>query len=244
VHECTSAVYHAVLSTTPYDVTHGRFPQFDGLVEVVPSPGPPCDALVGFTGHVVLAADVDPNEIPTLAGRCADGAVLAGVARVVVGPYRWGPDDPRCLARDDRRRLGPPPWLHLRDGDTHPRVRDGSRRRLITGAWTADGAGLVMVGQRLCDRWEVGFEVAPQPRGHGLARRLVAAARGLVPAGERLWDAGRARQCRVDTFESRGGIRPDRRRGVVRSHTTAGRADLTSEPRERAEVHRIGSVKQ
>ena len=33
------------------------------MVEVVPSPGPPCDALVAFTGHHVLAADVDPSEV-------------------------------------------------------------------------------------------------------------------------------------------------------------------------------------
>ena len=75
------------------DATRGRFPAFDGAVEVVPSPGPPCDALVAFTGHFVLAADVDPAEgrgadagrrpaRPVLAG----GAVVAGrraAARVV-----------------------------------------------------------------------------------------------------------------------------------------------------------------
>ena len=42
-----------------HEVAHGRFPPFDGLVEVTPSPGGLCDALVGFTGHFVLAADID-----------------------------------------------------------------------------------------------------------------------------------------------------------------------------------------
>ncbi len=45
------------------DAARGRFPDFDGAVEVVPSPGPPCDALVAFTGHHVLAADVDADEV-------------------------------------------------------------------------------------------------------------------------------------------------------------------------------------
>ena len=30
---------------------HNRFPAFDGMVEVLPSPGPPVDALVAFAGH-------------------------------------------------------------------------------------------------------------------------------------------------------------------------------------------------
>ena len=44
-----------------------------------------------------------------------------------------------------------------------------------------------MVGRGLCGRWEVGYEVEPDHRDGGLGRRLVAAARGLVPAGEALW---------------------------------------------------------
>jgi RimJ/RimL family protein N-acetyltransferase len=44
-----------------------------------------------------------------------------------------------------------------------------------------------MVGRGLCGRWEVGYEVAPEHRNEGLGRRLVAAGRGLVPAGEPLW---------------------------------------------------------
>ena len=45
------------------DAAHGKFPPFDGVVEVTPSPGPPCDALVAFTGHYVLAADVDEQAV-------------------------------------------------------------------------------------------------------------------------------------------------------------------------------------
>jgi hypothetical protein len=44
-----------------------------------------------------------------------------------------------------------------------------------------------MVGRGLCGRREVGYEVEPDRRNDGLGRRLVAAARGLVPAGEPLF---------------------------------------------------------
>ena len=50
--------------------------------------------------------------------------------------------------------------------------------------WT-DGAGsVVIVGRGLCGRWEVGYEVDEGHRGAGLGRRLVVAARQIVPAGE------------------------------------------------------------
>src|SRR4029077_17774518 len=52
-----------LLAVALNDAAHGRSPPVDGRVDVVPSPGPPCDALVAFTGHYVLAADVDADEI-------------------------------------------------------------------------------------------------------------------------------------------------------------------------------------
>jgi len=54
----------------------------------------------------------------------------------------------------------------------------------VTCCQTVDGAGLVTVGRGLGGRWEGAFE--PDARGRGLGRRLVAAARHLVP-GAHLW---------------------------------------------------------
>ena len=42
----------------------------------------------------------------------------------------------------------------------------------------------MVLGQGLAGRWEMAYEVEPQHRGEGLGRRLAAAARLLVPAGE------------------------------------------------------------
>jgi GNAT superfamily N-acetyltransferase len=176
------------LATILCDAAHGRFPRVDGSVDVVPSPGPPCDALVAFTGHFVLAADVDRHDIAT---RWPPGALTVpfSPASLVWLSDRIGlaPMTHDALLVTIGDGSGPPPWLHPTDGATHPRVRDASRFRSITSVWTTDDAGVVMVGHGVCHRWEVGFEVTPERRNRGLGRRLLAAARGLVPAGEPLW---------------------------------------------------------
>ena len=43
------------------DAAAGRFPPADGLVEVLASPPGPVDAVVAFTAHHLIAADVDPD---------------------------------------------------------------------------------------------------------------------------------------------------------------------------------------
>jgi hypothetical protein len=170
------------------DAARGRFPDFDGAVEVVPSPGPPCDALVAFTGHYVLAADIDADEV---ASRWPVGELSLPFApaslqwlgeRIGRRPHTL---DALLVAIADGR--GAPAWLDRDDLFTHPRVDEAAGFREIQEVWT-DGCGsLVMVGRGLCGRWEVGYEVEPGSRNEGLGRRLVAAARGLVPAGEPLF---------------------------------------------------------
>ena len=48
-------------------------------------------------------------------------------------------------------------------------------------------SAVLIVGRGLAGRWEFGYEVARGAQGRGLGRRVAAAARGLVPAGEPLW---------------------------------------------------------
>jgi GNAT superfamily N-acetyltransferase len=171
------------------DAAHGRFPEFDGLVEVMPSPGGRCAAVVGFTGHCVLAADIDPR---LAASRWAAGELgapfrpdsIVWIADLL-GRKPWTFDALLVTIADGS---GAPPWLRPDDDASHPRVEEASHYRTIEGVWTTeDGAGVLNVGRGLCDRWEVGYEIAPEHRSAGLGRRLVAAARGLVPAGEPLW---------------------------------------------------------
>jgi hypothetical protein len=170
------------------DTARGRYPELDGAVEVVPSPGPPCDALVAFTGHYVLAADVDPDEV---AARWPVGALSLPFAPAslvwLAESLGRTPLTHDILLVTFGDGMGAPEWLRRDDDFAHPRVDEASRHRTIDEIWTDDRGSVVTVGRGLCGRWEVGYEVAAEHRNAGLGRRLVSAARGLVPVGEPLW---------------------------------------------------------
>lgn len=166
----------------------GRFPEPDGRLEVVGSPGGVADALVAFTGHFVLAADLDPDDVDQ---HLPDGDLAA-------------PTSPEFLAWVGRRTNSWPsshdvllvaiadeaePLLALRPlaGD-HPRLARAHRYRRDVRAWsTVDGAGMFILGRGLLNRWEFSFEVEPEARGTGLGGRLADAARRLLPTGTPIW---------------------------------------------------------
>jgi hypothetical protein len=168
---------------------HGRFPPFDGSVEVMPSPGGLCDAVLGFTGHCVLAAAIDPQAAAARwAGRELGDPLRPDSLVWISDMLGRRPATFDALLVTIANGSGAPQWLRPDDDASHPRVEEASHYRTIEGVWTTeDGAGVLNVGRGLCDRWEVGYEIAPEHRGAGLGRRLVAAARGLVPEGEPLW---------------------------------------------------------
>jgi hypothetical protein len=167
---------------------HGVFPPADGRVEVVPTPGGLADVVIGFTGHLVIAADIAPDAV---AAKLPDGDFSVWMAASTLS---WIGEQLRSqpLTFDAllgaRGGGGPPPWLHEIDALDHPRVVRASRyRRDMRIFSTQDEAGVLIVGRGICDRWEIGYEVAPDARDAGLGRRIVAAAKGLVPAGEPVW---------------------------------------------------------
>lgn len=164
----------------------GAPPEADECTEVVASPGPPADVLAGFTGHFVVAADVDPGEI---AERCPPGDFSVPMSPSFV---LW-------LAE----RLGSRPVTHdvvlgalAADGDPplalrplpldspHKRVARAVRFRREVRAFATDGGhGVLVLGRGVAGRWELAFEVEPAARGAGLGRALVASALRLLPAG-------------------------------------------------------------
>jgi RimJ/RimL family protein N-acetyltransferase len=182
------------LSTHPLralldDAAAGKFPPADGLIEVVPSPGGRADAIVGLTGHFMLAADIDPDEV---AARVPPGdlslpmsaATLSWLAqRLQSTPATF--DALLCRTGSGE---GAPEWLREIDGHDHPRVERASRYRHEMRVFVADDdAAVLVVGRGVCDRWEFGFEVMPGARGRGLGRKVARVAADLVPAGEPLW---------------------------------------------------------
>ncbi len=167
----------------------GQYPPADGGFDVLPPPDGRADVMLGFTAHFVFAAPIEAAEI---AARLPEGdfsVPMSAAFLTWIGEQlgsRAGTFDALLCATGDGG--GPPSWLHEVDGLDHPRVARAARYRSDMRMYaTDDGAGVLIVGRGICGRWEIGYEVAPDARGKGLGRRVVTAARGLVPAGEPVW---------------------------------------------------------
>jgi hypothetical protein len=167
----------------------GTFPPADGMIDVFPSPPGRADAIVGFTGHLVVAADVDPDEVHD---RLAPGDFSVWLSAATLS---WLGERLNSTATTFDSLLvavgtgaGAPDWLHRIDALDHPRVARASRYRTDMHTYaTGDEAGVLIIGRGLCGRWEIGYEVAPHTQARGLGRRLVDAARGLVPEAVPVW---------------------------------------------------------
>lgn len=169
----------------------GRPPVADGGVTVLPALPGPSHCIIGFTGHHVIAADIDEDTIrqridPSDVSQPMSSTFLLFVAgwigaepgtfdMVFVAPPRDEADDSLELWR-------------RHDLDDHPRVRRASRYRPEIAVYAdrqhGDPDGVLVVGKGVAGRWELAYEVAPAAQGRGLGRRLAAAASSLVPHGE------------------------------------------------------------
>jgi GNAT superfamily N-acetyltransferase len=168
---------------------HGRFPEPDGGFDVYPSLPGLADAMIGFTGHFVLAGDVDRDAIASRVPHGELSVPMSAPFLTWVGEQLGSqPLTFDALLSAFGTGAGPPHWLQrLADGD-HPRVERARRYRSDIEVWrTDDGNGIVALGLGVCGRREIGFEVASAARGAGLGRRLASAARDLAPAGTPLW---------------------------------------------------------
>jgi hypothetical protein len=169
----------------------GRFPPPDGTVRVLASPPGPVDAVVAFTAHNVIAADVDqgeifqhlPNQDPGAPMRADFLAWLADrlgthagmIDLVMVAPTPDPTEDlPELVRRDD-----------LLD---HPRLaRSRVFRNELRCYSDPEDRCLIVVGRGLAERWEMGLEVKPEFRGIGLGARLARATARVTPPGELLF---------------------------------------------------------
>ncbi len=162
---------------------HGNHPSPDGFVEVMPSPGGPADAIVDFTAHLVVAADVPAddvlNQLPVgdLSGWTHPSFQLWLAQRL----------DSRPGSRDLVMAAPPADHADLEltrrdDLSGHDRVRRAARYRTDLKVFTdPDELGVLVIGRGLVGRMECAFEVEPSARHRGLGRRLALAARTFVP---------------------------------------------------------------
>lgn len=171
------------------DAAAGRFPPVDGRIDVVPAPAGRADALVGFTGHFVLAADIDAAEV---VDRIPPGDFSAPMSSAMLTWLAQRLDSVPATLDALLCRVGTgagaPAWLHEIDGHDHPRVERASRYRSDMRVFVVDDdAAVLAIGRGICGRWEFGFEVEPSAQGRGIGRAVAQAAVAIVPNGEPLW---------------------------------------------------------
>jgi GNAT superfamily N-acetyltransferase len=165
---------------------HGRFPPADGTLAIAPAPAPYRGAVVAFTAHTVVAADIPPEEVRARLPADDLGAPMAPPFLAWLGHRlgrRPGHVDVVLVHRG---------WLSssvsmvpAQHGDGHPRVARALHQRQHVQVYTdAPERGVVTLGRGLVGRWELSLELDPAARGRGLGRQLIAAGRALVPADE------------------------------------------------------------
>lgn len=165
----------------------GQFPPADGGLTLLPQPSPRDAAVLSFTGHIYVVADVAAQW---LSERLRPGELSEAFTPPFLGDLadhldrRVNAIDLLALAPDPPPRSDLPltPVTDLE----HPRVRRARRYRSQVRVFLTPG-GVLALGRGLAGRWEVGLEVDESRRGQGLGRELALAAAGLVPAGRRLW---------------------------------------------------------
>jgi GNAT superfamily N-acetyltransferase len=181
----TQTAGRGLLKAVLDDVEAGVLPPADGTIRVVPQPTPEQAAVVAFTAHILIAADIEPEWAAAL--------LPPGDLSEPLNPPFLG-----AVCERTKRRVNcvdlvtyatvlpgdPPLALQRIDDDSHPRVRRAHVYRSDVGVWTLpDGAGVLILGRGLAGRWEAAFEVSPEHQGRGLGRLLAQSARHLLPAG-------------------------------------------------------------
>jgi hypothetical protein len=163
----------------------GHFPPADGEVEVLPSPQGPADAVLAFTAHHVVAADIDPEwvaqTLPSddlgapmkaefltrVAERLgAEVGMLDVVLAAVAGP---GQPEIELVAADETF--------------AHSRLARARRYRSEVRCLRDARGGLLTIGNGLAGRVEVSIEVEAAAQGMGLGSSLARSALGIVGRG-------------------------------------------------------------
>jgi GNAT superfamily N-acetyltransferase len=166
----------------------GVYPAPDGLLEVFPSPPGLADAIVAFTAHTVVAADVDPEAV---AEQLPAGSLSAPLQPLFLS---WLATELRSQAGSldvllvaGGAKAAGVELVELTEAD-HPRLRRAHRYRNDLRVYAPVGGGaLIILGRGLAGRHEVSIEVDPEWQGKGLGRSLAQSARALVPAQEPLF---------------------------------------------------------
>ena len=166
------------------DAAAGRYPPVDGAFDVLPPDDSGFRAVVSFTGHAYVLADVDADELVRLGADGYGGASHPDVLLRLAGPTGHVGSVDVVLVTEAR----PGPTLPSRtDLADHPRVRRAATHRAGVEVY-GDEVGLVVVGTGLAGRLELSVELLdPAAAGHGHGRRLIRAGLAELEPGTRCW---------------------------------------------------------
>jgi hypothetical protein len=157
---------------------NGFFPAEDGGYTIVPRPRNDLSAVICFTGHVFLAAALEPAEIQALDldgfGRPLSPTVLQRIAKPA---GRIGDIDLVLTAFGRHETDTPAQTDGLAD---HPRVMRALQLRQGVRVF-GNPDGFVTLGVGIFGRLEISIEIAEKQRGHGIGRHLLQSSLGLVP---------------------------------------------------------------
>lgn len=170
-------------------VSAGRLPAADGVVEIHSQPPGPSAAVLGFTAHHVVAADVNADWVHAELDAADLGSPMKPAFLGSLGALLRRPVGALDVVLVATGRSGRPPLDLVPSQVEHTRLTRARRYRTDIRAYAvyAIPEAVVLVGRGFAGRWETAFEVPPADRGRGLGRALADAARHLVPPDEPIW---------------------------------------------------------
>jgi hypothetical protein len=163
----------------------GSFPSADGEVELLAPDAPGWWAVVAFTGHAYVLADIDEGELRASGADGFGGASHPPTLSLLAGPDGViGSVDVVLVTRAEPGAVLP----RRADLEDHQRVRRARHHRRDVLVY-ADDDGLVVLGRGLVGRHEMSVELfdpaATGGAGHG--RRLIRAGLAALAPGTRCW---------------------------------------------------------
>ena len=204
------------LATMLDDAAFGVFPSADGRVDVLGPPSGPCDAVIAFTGHAVVAGDVSPDWVrrhvqfgrseehehhPVLAPHFLAalserlGSPPAGLSMLLAAT----PTGAAPVGELDAVDLEPPGWADYRLGVRSYRFRGST------------GSGTISIGHGPAGRWDVWIGHDDVPGRSSITvrgRELLHAAKSLIPVRTPLYASVPIHSARSIRMALAAGFRP------------------------------------
>jgi hypothetical protein len=165
----------------------GSFPADNGDVKVLPSPSGYCDAVVALTGQSIVAAGVAAAWVEKRVPRDdLTGPMRPDFVAALAGKLGTNPGSVDVLLAAPRLESSEVVDLvKVDEGDA--RTARARRYRTEVQSYTDREGGVINLGRGVDGRLDLSIELPPEVRSMGRGRKLIEAARTLVPPDEFLF---------------------------------------------------------